>query len=250
MRKIIIGLMSLVLVMSADEVYANFRVDAAKSANLAFDASGVIKNVFVDVSSVVKKGDKLAELYSDDIKASLEIAKVAVQSAEVVLKFAQKDYDRQVIIKHLIDEAQFDKYAQNYESAKVALISAKANLAYRQALYDKTILCAPFDGVIFEKIVEVGDVVNGMVLRTIFKIQSQSDRKLILELDQKYWKSVAVGQTFKYTMDGDKQVYEGKLTNVYPHANDLNRKVNAEVKAKDFIVGLVGNGTINTAAKE
>ena len=250
MKKIIIGLMSLVLVMSADEVYANFRVDAAKSANLAFDASGVIKNVFVDVSSVVKKGDKLAELYSDDIKASLDIAKVAVQSAEVVLKFAQKDYDRQVIIKHLIDEAQFDKYAQNYESAKVALISAKANLAYRQALYDKTILYAPFDGVIFEKIVEVGDVVNGMVLRTIFKIQSQNDRKLILELDQKYWKSVAVGQTFKYTMDGDKQVYEGKLTNVYPHANDLNRKLNAEVKAKDFIVGLVGNGTINTAAKE
>ena len=89
-----------------------------------------------------------------------------------------------------------------------------------------------------------------MVLRTIFKIQSQNDRKLILELDQKYWKSVAVGQTFKYTMDGDKQVYEGKLTNVYPHANDLNRKLNAEVKAKDFIVGLVGNGTINTAAKE
>ncbi|MFA6190811.1 MAG: efflux RND transporter periplasmic adaptor subunit [Sulfurimonas sp.] len=250
MIKIIIGLMSLVLVLSAEEIYANFHSEAQKSANLAFDASGVVKSVFVDVSSVVKRGDKLVELYSDDLKASLEIAKASVTSAEVTLKYAQKDYDRQVIIKHLIDEALFDKYAMNYESARAALQVAKANLAYRQTLYDKTILYAPFDGVIFEKAVEVGDVVNGMVLRTIFKIQSKSERKLVLEFDQKYWKNVAVGQTFKYTIDGDKQTYEGKITNIYPHANDENRKLLAEVKAKDFIVGLVGNGYINTAAKE
>ncbi len=250
MIKIVLGLMSLVLVMSAEEIYANFHSEAQKSANLAFDTSGVVKNIFVDVSSVIKKGDKLAELYSDDLKASLEIAKASVTSAEVTLKYAQKDYDRQVVIKHLIDEAQFDKYAVNYESAKAALLVAKANLTYKQTLYDKTVLYAPFDGVVFEKAVEVGDVVNGMVLRTIFKIQSKSERKLVLEFDQKYWKNVAIGQTFKYTIDGDKQSYEGKITNIYPHANDTNRKILAEVKAKDFIVGLVGNGYIDTAAKE
>jgi RND family efflux transporter MFP subunit len=250
MIKAIIGLMSLVLAMNAGEIYANFHTEAVKSANLAFDASGVVKKVYVDVSSAVKKGDKLAELYSDDTKASLDIAKASVASAEVTLKFAQKDYERQVLIKHLIDEAQFDKYAQNFESAKAALIGAKANLAYKQALYDKTTIYAPFDGVIFEKTVEVGDVVNGMMLRTVFKIQSQDERKLVLALDQKYWKSVKVGQSFKYSVDGDTEQYEGKITNVYPHADNDNRKLNAEVQAKGFIVGLFGNGYIHTDSKE
>lgn len=250
MKRVIIGLMSLVLMLNAEEIYANFHCEALKSANLAFDASGVVKKVFVDVSSVVKKGDKLAELYNDDKKASLDIAKASLQSAEVALKFAKKDYDRQVIIKELIDEAQFDKYAQNYESAKAALTQAEANLAYQKSLYEKTVLYAPFDGVIFEKAVEVGDVVSGMMLRTIFKIQSKNERKLVLEFDQKYWKQVKIGQTFNYKIDGDEKKQKGVISKVYPHANLESRKLNAEVQVRDFAVGLFGDGYIDTSSKK
>lgn len=250
MKRIIMGLMSLVLVLNAEDIYANFHIQATKSANLAFDASGTVNKIYVEISSRVKQGDKLAELYNDDIKASLEIAKTSLQSAEVDLKFAKKDYDRQIIIKHLIDEAQFDKYAQAYESAKVAYSNAEATFAYKKALLDKTILHAPYDGVIFEKIVEVGDVVSGMMLRTIFKIQSMSDRKLVLGFDQKYWKKVKLGQKFKYKVDGDAKEYEGVISKIYPHVNDEARKLNAEVKAVGFIVGLFGDGYIQVPDKE
>ncbi|DAB27433.1 MAG: efflux transporter periplasmic adaptor subunit [Sulfurimonas sp. RIFOXYD12_FULL_33_39] len=250
MKKIIIGLMSLVLMLGAEDIYANFHIEAIKSANLAFDASGVVKKVHVDVSSRVKKGDRLAELYNDDKKASLNIAKASLERAKVAMKFAKKDYERQEIIKHLIDQALFDKYAQNYESAKAALVEAEANLSYQEALYEKTVLYAPFDGVIFEKIVEEGDVVSGMMLRTIFKIQSLSERKLLLDFDQKNWQKVQINQKFKYRVDGDKKEYEGVITKIYPHVNDTNRKLNAEVKANDFIVGLFGEGYIHVPAKE
>lgn len=250
MIKIVIGLISLVLALGAEDIYANFRIEATKSANLAFDASGVVKRVHVDTSSIVKKGDKLAELYNDDKKASLDIAKASLKSAEVALEFAKKDYDRQVIIKHLIDQAQFDKYAHSYESAKAALLQAEANLAYQKSLYEKSVLYAPFDGVIFEKIVEEGDVVSGMMLRTIFKIQSLSDRKLLLEFDQKHWQKVQLNQKFKYRVDGDTKEYEGVITKIYPHVNGENRKLNAEVKADNFIVGLFGEGYIKVPSKE
>jgi membrane fusion protein, multidrug efflux system len=131
-----------------------------------------------------------------------------------------------------------------YEKSKVAVASAKANLAYQQALLDRTIVLAPFDGVIFEKSVEVGDVVSGMMLRTIFKIQSKSKRKLILEFDQKYWKSVKVGDSVKYTVNGDDNSYTGKISKLYPHANSDNRKIKAEVIGNGFVVGLFGEGYI------
>ena len=244
MKRILIGLMALIASLSAQEIYATFNIEADKSANLAFYSSGIIDKVYVDVSSNVKKGDKLVELQNDDLKASLRIAKTKLSEAGVNFKFARKDYNRQLLIKDLIDEAKFDQYDLVYERARVAVASAKANLAYQQALFDRTIVLAPFNGVIFEKSVEVGDVVSGMMLRTILKIQSQSKRKLVFEFDQKYWKTVKVGNVVKYTVNGDDKTYSGKISKLYPIANSDNRKIKAEVIASVFVVGLFGEGYI------
>jgi RND family efflux transporter MFP subunit len=229
-RIIILSLLLLSSSIQAEEVYATFSVHADKSANLAFTSSGIIGSVSVDVSSVVKKGDILAQLQNSDLKAALNIANTS-------LKYEKKEYDRQLKVKHLLDESRLDGYAFKYENAK-------AQMEYQQALFDKTILKAPFDGVIYEKSVEVGDVVSGAMIRTVFKIQSLDKRKLILAFDQKYWKNIKVGQSFKYGVDGDSKTYMGKISKVYPYADSGNRKIKAEVEAKDFTPGLFGEGYI------
>lgn len=244
MKKIILGLMVLTYSLSATEIYATFNIQADKSANLAFYSSGIVDDVFADVSSKVKKGDKLVELQNDDLVASLRMAQTALQNAEISLKFAKKDYERQVLIKDLIDEERFDKYELSFQRAKVTVAEKKAKLDYAQSMLDRSVVLAPFDGVIFEKSVEVGDVVSGMMLRTIFKIQSTNKRKLVLEFDQKYWKSVKVGDEVRYTLNGDSKTYNGKISKVYPQINSQNTKMKAEVDVKDFIVGLFGEGYI------
>ena len=235
MRKFL-GLLILAIGLNAGEVYATFNVTADKSANLAFDASGIVQKVNVDISSVVKKGAVLAVLENSDIKAQLD-------SAKTTFKFAKADYDRQVQIKNLIDAGKFDTYAYKYEDAK-------NKVAYQEALYNKTFLRAPFDGVIFFKDIEVGDTVSGMMLKTVFKIQTQSKRKLVVEFDQKYHTQVKVGQKFKYSIDGDTSLHEGVISKIYPRADDESRKIKAEVIVKDLMVGLFGSGTIITDAKE
>ena len=230
MTKILLGLLSVIISLQAQEIYATFSVKPEQNAMLAFDAGGITAAVKYDIADSVKKGSVLASLHNDDFKASLEMAKTA-------LKFAKKDYERQVKVKNLIDAAKFDAYAFKYENAK-------NNVAYAQAKYNKTFLKAPFDGVIYEKDIEVGDTVSGMMLKTVFKIQSKSKRKLVLGFDQKYHQSVKVGQVFKYGVDGDPKIYEGKITKIYPFANSANRKIKAEVKANDFVVGLFGEGYI------
>ena len=223
-------------VLQAQKIYATFDVVAQKSANLAFVSSGIVQKVNVDVGSVVKKGDILAILDNNDIKAMLDKTKI-------VLKFAKRELKRQEKIKNLIDASKYDKVLSNYENAK-------ASYAYQQAIYEKTFLKAPFDGVIYDKAIEVGDAVSAMMLKTVFKIQSIHKRKLILEFDQKYHDIVKVGQTFKYKVDGDSKTYTGIISKVYPYANFNNRKIKAEVKAKDFTVGLFGDGYIIVDGKE
>ena len=228
--KIITILLTTTLWLNATEIYATLSVEAHKSANLAFDASGITKVVHYEIAQSVKKGAILAALHNEEAKASLDMAKT-------VLEFATREYERQLQVKDLIDAGRFDQYAFNYEDAK-------NQLALAQAKYDKTFLRAPFDGVVFDKDIEVGDTVSGMMLKTVFKIQSQHERKLILAFDQKYHTQVKVGQTFRYSVDGDPKVYKGVLTKIYPSANNANRKMKAEVEAKDFVVGLFGEGYI------
>lgn len=233
MRKLLIILALFIVTAQAKEIYATFTVQALKSANLAFSSSGIVDKVLVDIADVVQKDGMLAKLQNEDLKASLGIT-------QSLLKYAKKDYNRRQKVKSIIDQAEFDKYASKYANAK-------AQLLYQQAILDKTILKAPFDGVIFEKSIEVGDAVSGAMIRTVFKIQSLNKRKLVLEFDQKYWADVKVGDKFSYKVDGSDEAYEGVITKIYPAIDTQKRKVKAEVKAKDFIVGLFGDGTIITA---
>ena len=230
MNRILLGLIALVLTLNATEIYAIFSIEAEKKARLAFDAGGITQSVNYDIADSVKQGKILASLHNADKEASLNSAKTA-------LKFAKKDYERQLKVKSLIDAGKFDQYAFKYENAK-------NQVAFAQAQYDKTFLRAPFNGIIYEKDIEVGDTVSGMMLKTVFKIQSKSKRKLILGFDQKYHKYVKVGQVFRYGVDGDDKEYRGVISKVYPFANSGNRKIKAEVKAKNFVVGLFGEGYI------
>ena len=234
MSKIIL-LMGMILSLHAAEVYATFTVQAEKSASLAFDASGIVKCASFDIADSVTKDTLLASLSNRDKKANLESAKSA-------LKYAKRAYKRKEKVKKLIDKEKFDAVAYKYENAKTRVM-------YEEALYNKTFLKAPFDGVIFFKDVEVGDAVSGMSLKTLYKIQSKSARKLILSFDQKYRKSVKVGDIFEYKLEGDKQTYSGKISKIYPRADINNRKMQAEVKAENLIVGLFGDGKIITQVK-
>lgn len=230
MKKIILLIFIINIHLFAEQIYATFDVVAKQSANVAFSASGIIKDIKVDIGSEVKKGAILASLNNQDLQASLNIV-------NTTLKYAKKDLLRQEKIKNIIDQAKYDSFEQKYESAK-------AQVQYQKALLDKTILKAPFNGVIISKEIEIGDVVSGQVIKTAFKIQSKSNRKLLLSFDQKYNGIVKKGDIFTYTLDGSDRKYQGKITKVYPYSDTKTRKIKAEVETKNLLVGLFGDGYI------
>lgn len=246
MRKVLLVLVLLLSSANAENIYATFNILPAKSADLAFNASGVVAALYVDINSKVKKGQKLAQLQSDELRATLQIAKSSLADAQVALDFAAKDYEREKKVQHLVDEATFDKFRLAYERAKVGVLAAQANVKFKQTQLNNSVLYAPFAGVITDKKLELGDVVNSMAIKPVFSIQSLSNRKLIVEFDQANWKKVRVGNGFVYKVDGDMKKHTGKISKIYPSSSSANRKMKAEVLANDLIVGLYGDGTIIT----
>lgn len=236
MKKIIaLALLLCITKVQAKEIYATFTVHAKQGASLAFNYSGIVEELHVDIMSVVKKGQILASLANDDLVATNN-------ASQVTLKYAILDHERHKDLykKNLIDKALLDKYAMAYEAIK-------AKIALENAIYNKTILRAPFDGVISKRMIELGDVVSGQMIKTAFNLQSEHARILVVEFDQKYNSDVKIGDTFLYKVDGDEKQYEGKIYRIYPEANSDNRKIALQVIAKDLKVGLFGEGKIITS---
>jgi len=244
MKKIILILALLSVHVMAQNIYATFDVEAAKSANLSLTSSGIINKIDVDVGSHVKKGDVLLSLDSRDLEASLELAKVRLDLAKISAKYAKRSFERFEKVKKVIDEGEYDKYVSTYERAKASMHQAELDIKLKQTMIDKTVLKAPFDGVISDKPVEVGDVVSGAMIKTLLTIQSTDDVKLLLYVDQKYWKSLKSGSNFIYKVDGDDEVRSGNVSKIYPTANTNNRKIIVEVPAKNILPGLFGEGQI------
>ncbi len=232
--------------LHAEEIYAVFNVKADKSANLSFTATGIVKNVHVDIADHVIEGQKLAELESADLQNALEVAKADLNNTEVALKFAKRNYLRENKVKQLISELQHDQVIRAYESAQTSRAQKQASVGYQLAQLDKTVLRAPFDGVIYDKEIEAGDAVSGAMIRTVFKVHNIDRVKLILEFDQKYWDKVKVGQHYRYRIEGNSAEHKGVISKIYPYANSNNRKVKAEVIASGFVPGLFGDGVIIT----
>jgi RND family efflux transporter MFP subunit len=225
MKKIVV--LALILCFSnvqAKDIYATFTVHAKQGANLAFNFSGIVKELHVDIMSVVKKNEILATLDSDELVATNNASKVT-------LKYAHVDYERHKDLykKKLIDKSLLDKYAMAYKAIK-------AHIEIEKTLYAKTILRAPFDGVITKRMIKLGDVVSGQTLKTAFNIQSEHARILVVEFDQKYNNDVKIGDAFLYKVDGDDKQYTGKVYRIYPEAKSDNRKIALQVVAQDEAV--------------
>lgn len=230
MKKIIYLLLLCSLSLFAERVYATFDVKPYRSANITFSAGGIVQQIYTDTTQEVRQGETLAALDNDDLKAKLTIAQIAMEHAK-------KEYKRQLSIKETVQQSKLDLYKFQYDNAE-------AQITYIHSLLNKTILKAPFDGTIAIRKIEVGDVVSGVAPRTAFVLQSSHKRKLLVTYDQRYWHKVQLGNAFNYTLDGDSTVHHGVISKIYPQANSQNRKLTAEVLAKDYPVGLFGKGEI------
>ena len=133
----------------ADEVTREIslygRTEPDRIATLRSEVKGLVKEVHVQEGERVSKGQKIISLEKHDVVSRLQSAKATLKQREVELKGAQS-------LK-----------AQGYQS-QTALAQATANLemakadmvSYQLAVFKSQVI-APFDGIINERFVEVGD---------------------------------------------------------------------------------------------
>ncbi|MBF0397057.1 MAG: efflux RND transporter periplasmic adaptor subunit [Desulfobacterales bacterium] len=226
-----------------------------------------VKEIYVNDWVYVKKGQKLANLDSEETeifvtkaKASVEMAKADILKAKVALSRAEREYNRTLKLKQSglatqqnLDEASTEKEAANagLEIAQAQLKSAEGAMQEAKLRLNKMIIYAPIDGVIALRGVNVGDLTTDRIL---FKIVDNRLLDLTVTVPSKDMRSVIVGADLTFKTDAFyNQTFKGKIKYINPSVNESDRsvKVLAEVQNDPVVLkgGLFVQGKIITRVK-
>jgi multidrug efflux system membrane fusion protein len=135
--------------VNADEVTREInlygRTEPDRTATLRSEVKGLVEDVHVQEGDRVSKGQKIISLENSDYVSRLKSAKATLKQREVELKGAQSLKDQGFQSQTALAQA-----IANLEMAKADVVS------YEFVVFKSQII-APFDGIINERFVEVGD---------------------------------------------------------------------------------------------
>jgi len=180
----------------AAQVTATGTLSARSTVTVGAQVSGRIVELHADFNDVVKKGQLLAKLDPDLLKAQIEQAQAAYDSAVANMKRAQvtlidgeKQYARQkslqeqqLIAAATVDTAQAtrDTAAAGVSQAKAQVSQAAASLKQARTNLTYATILSPVDGTVLARSVELGQTVqSSMTAPTLFTIAEDLTRMQI-----------------------------------------------------------------------
>jgi membrane fusion protein, multidrug efflux system len=153
-------------------------VEAIERATLYAKVSGYVQWIRVDKGDGVKKGEVLAQLELPEVEKEYQSAQAAVaesqaeyERSEVEASLKQLTYKRTkgvsdseptVVSPQEVDVAlaAFESAVQNARPAKARVDRARAELAKLQVLAEFVKVTAPFDGVVTDRFVDTGALIQ------------------------------------------------------------------------------------------
>jgi RND family efflux transporter MFP subunit len=165
---------------------------AFAAASIYARATGYIAKRNVDIGDRVKAGDLLAELAVPELdhqisqnKATLDQLESALQQAQANRDLAQVTWDRDapLVQKGWVTPQQGDTDRLNLQARVAAVAVAEANVSSQQNLLkvlqqnrDYALIVAPFDGVVTQRNIDVGSLVQGNAASGTFMFEMMQDK--------------------------------------------------------------------------
>jgi RND family efflux transporter MFP subunit len=136
-------------------------VQAVNQGTVAAQTSGRIMGIYVDINDLVKKDTVLLEISATQQSASLDAANAQLASAVAQNSEAQAQLKRYRLLfpKGAISREQMESANARANSASAAVKAAQAMVAQAKDSLGYTSVKAPYDGVVTQRFVELGETV-------------------------------------------------------------------------------------------
>ncbi len=137
-------------------------LQAPESVSLAARVSGLITEAPFIEGSIVKKGDLLFVIDNRPFKADLDAKLADLEKAKAQLAIARITYNRlQAVQSSAVSQQDVDNAKANIDQANAAVAGAQAAVESSRLNLEWCRVMAPIDGRVSNKLVTVGNLVNG-----------------------------------------------------------------------------------------
>jgi membrane fusion protein (multidrug efflux system) len=225
-----------------------------REAVLRAQVSGSVLQTYADQGQAVNAGTVLARIDASGIQDAYNSARAGLVSARNAADVAKRDLARneQLLTAGAIAERDIDQSRRASIAAQAALEDANSRLASAEKAYRSTTVTSPFNGIVSERPVSAGDVVQPGT--ALFTVVDPSSMRLEASVPAEQLASIRIGVPVDFTVSGyPGRQFVGRITRINPTADPTTRQVRIYVsipnEGRALVGGLFANGRMSTATK-
>ncbi|QQC67225.1 efflux RND transporter periplasmic adaptor subunit [Paraburkholderia ginsengisoli] len=197
-------------------------------------STGYLLHWYADIGARVKQGQLLAELDTPEIDQELAQALAQRQQTSSSLGLAKSSLERwqQLRQRDAVSQQELDERQSTYTQDVANLAAADANVKRLQQLESFKRIVAPFAGVVTQRNVDVGDLIDAGsgTSRALFALAQSDPLRVYVQLPQAYAQNVSVGQKVVVTQaELPGQQFHGTVTHISGAIDVPTRSLQIEV---------------------
>lgn len=226
-----------------------------QSATLRSEISGPVVQTYVEQGQAVKTGQLLVRVDDTSLRDALLSSQSALRSAKLTLDNATRDAEREQRLETAGAVAPRDVEAaqRTLASAQAGMADAQSRLTSAQQMVDKASFRAPFAGLVSERPVNAGDVVQpGTAIVTVVNPASM---RLEGSVPTEQLASLKIGTPVLFKVNGyGSQTFTGRIDRINPTADPATRQVRVYVtipnEKSTLVGGLFADGRVATESRQ
>lgn len=225
----------------------NGEVEAVNKSTVSAQTAGRVAKINYDIDDFVAKGSVLVEFTNDEQSAKSQQAKSNASAAKIAYEQAQTDYLRikDIFVKKLVAKSKLDQALSNRNALKARSAAAQSAVVSANKQLEYTVIRAPYDGIVTNRYVEPGEVVNPGT--PIMEGLSLKQLRVITHIPEKIINLVKSNPQAVILNNG-KEIPSKEIT-IFPYAEKLSRTFKARIDVDADQSGLFPGMTVKVAFK-
>ena len=229
-------------------------LEPEREAVLRAQVQGSVLQTYADQGQAVGAGTVLARIDATGIQDAYSSARAGVVAARNVADIAARDLARneRLLAAGAVAERDIEQSRRASIAAQAALEDANSRLASAEKMYRSTTVTAPFGGIVSERPVSSGDIVQPGT--SMFTVVDPSSMRLEASVQAEQLSEIRVGVPVTFTVSGyPGREFVGRIVRVNPTADPTTRQVRIYVSipnsGRTLVGGLFASGRVSTASR-
>ena len=229
-------------------------LEPEREAVLRAQVQGSVLQTYADQGQAVSAGTVLARIDATGIQDAYNSARAGVVAARNSADIASKDLARneKLLAAGAVAERDIEQSRRASIAAQAALEDANSRLATAEKQYRSTTVTSPFPGVVSERPVSPGDIVQPGT--ALFTVVDPSSMRLEASVPAEQLSLIRVGLPVVFTVSGyPGRDFVGHIVRVNPTADPTTRQVRIYVSipnaGRALVGGLFATGRMSSATK-